>query len=80
MALIKTSQAIEKMRTAGKATAQTLEMIEPYVSQGITTNELDEICHNYIVNEPNCIPAPLNYKGFPKSICTSLNHQVCQWH
>ena len=77
MALIKTAQEIEKMRSAGKVAAQTLEMIEPYVSQGITTNELDAICHNYIVNELHCIPAPLNYKGFPKSICTSLNHQVC---
>ena len=52
-------------------------MIEQYVKPGISTNELNDICHNFIVEELNCIPAPLNYRGFPKSICTSLNHQVC---
>ena len=52
-------------------------MIEPYVTQGISTEELDQICHDYIVNKQKAIPAPLNYKGFPKSICTSVNHQVC---
>lgn len=74
---IKNKEEIEKMRVAGHLTAQVLEMIEPYVQPGITTNELDAVCHDYIVNELKAIPAPLNYHGFPKSICTSLNHQVC---
>jgi methionyl aminopeptidase len=52
-------------------------MIRPHVQAGITTNELDRICHDYIVNEQRAIPAPLNYRGFPKSICTSVNHVVC---
>ncbi|MGR8978810.1 MAG: type I methionyl aminopeptidase [Gammaproteobacteria bacterium] len=75
--IIKTDSEIEKMRIAGKLAAEVLEMIEPYVVPGVTTDELDKICHDYIVNEQNAIPAPLNYKGFPKSICTSLNQQVC---
>lgn len=74
---IKTESEIEKMRIAGKLAADVLEMIEPYVVPGITTDELDRICHNYIVNEQQAIPAPLNYRGFPKSICTSINQQVC---
>ena len=74
---IKTADEIEKMRLAGRLAAQTLEMIEPYVQAGISTAELDKICHDYIVGELNCVPAPLNYRGFPKSICTSVNHQVC---
>jgi methionyl aminopeptidase len=52
-------------------------MIEPHVQVGVTTEELDRICHEYIVNELQAIPAPLNYRGFPKSICTSVNHVVC---
>ena len=52
-------------------------MIEPHVQPGVTTEELDRICHDYIVNEQRAIPAPLNYRGFPRSICTSVNHQVC---
>ncbi len=75
--LIKTPEEIEKMRVAGKLTAQTLEMIGPYVVPGVTTDELNTLCHDYIVNELDAIPAPLNYKGFPKSICTSVNHQIC---
>jgi methionyl aminopeptidase len=74
---IKTPEAIEKMRIAGKLAADVLVMIEPYVQAGVTTEELDQRCHDYIVNEQSAIPAPLNYKGFPKSICTSLNHVVC---
>ena len=74
---IKTPEEIEKMRVAGRLAAEVLQMIEPHVQAGITTNELDEICHNYIVNEQQAIPAPLNYRGFPKSICTSINHVVC---
>jgi len=56
---------------------QVLEMIEPHIQAGITTNELDKLCHDYIVNEQQAVPAPLNYHGFPKSICSSLNHVVC---
>jgi methionyl aminopeptidase len=74
---IKTSEEIEKMRTAGRLAAEVLEMIEPYVKQNVTTDELNQICHDYIVNVQKAIPAPLNYHGFPKSICTSVNHQVC---
>lgn len=74
---IKTPDEIEKMRVAGRLAAEVLEMIEPHVQTGITTDELDRICHDYIVNEQRAIPAPLNYRGFPKSICTSVNYQVC---
>lgn len=74
---IKTPEEIDKMRVAGRLAAEVLEMIEPHVQAGISTGELDAICHDYIVNQQQAIPAPLNYRGFPKSICTSLNHQVC---
>ncbi|MGR8940064.1 MAG: type I methionyl aminopeptidase [Gammaproteobacteria bacterium] len=75
--IIKTETEIEKMRVAGRLAAEVLEMIEPHVVPGITTNELNNICHDYIVNAQDAIPAPLNYRGFPKSICTSINQQVC---
>jgi methionyl aminopeptidase len=65
------------MREAGRLAAEVLEMIEAHVVPGVTTGELDRICHDYIVNVQNAIPAPLNYNGFPKSICTSVNHVVC---
>ncbi len=74
---IKTPEEIEKMRVAGRLAAEVLEMIEPHIQPGVTTNELNQICHDYIVNEQDSIPAPLNYHGFPKSICTSINHVVC---
>ena len=74
---IKTPDEIEKMRVAGKLASEVLEMIEGHVVPGISTQELDQICHEFIVNEQKAIPAPLNYRGFPKSICTTLNHQVC---
>lgn len=74
---IKTPEEIEKMRTAGRLAAEVLQMIEPHVQAGISTEELDEICYNFIINEQDAIPAPLNYRGFPKSICTSINHVVC---
>ena len=74
---IKSADQIEKMRVAGKLAADVLEMIAPHVVAGITTEELDKICHDFIVNVQDAIPAPLNYHGFPKSICTSVNHQVC---
>lgn len=80
---IKTAEDIAGMRVAGRLAAEVLEMIEEYVKPGVTTNELNQLCHDYIVNEQQAIPAPLNYGGghgripFPKSICTSLNHVVC---
>ncbi|MFY7698157.1 MAG: type I methionyl aminopeptidase [Legionella sp.] len=74
---IKTTDEIEKMRIAGRLAADVLTMIGPYVKEGITTEELNTICHEYIVNYQQAIPAPLNYNGFPKSICTSINHVVC---
>ncbi len=75
--IIKNSEDIEKMRIVGRLAADVLEMIEPYVKEGVTTDELNQICHDYIVDVQKAIPAPLNYNGFPKSICTSLNHVVC---
>ena len=75
--VIKSAEDIEKMRVAGRLAAEVLEMIGEYVKAGVTTDELDRICHDYIVNEQDAIPAPLNYRGFPKSICTSVNHCVC---
>jgi len=75
--LIKNAEEIEKMRVAGRLGGEVLQMIRPHVTAGITTNELDKICHDYIVDVQKAIPAPLNYHGFPKSICTSVNHQVC---
>ncbi|EMR14122.1 methionine aminopeptidase [Methylophaga lonarensis MPL] len=74
---IKSADEIEKMRTAGKLAAEVLTMIGPHVKAGITTDELNQICHEYIVNVQDAIPAPLNYHGFPKSICTSVNHVIC---
>ncbi|MGA9032164.1 MAG: type I methionyl aminopeptidase [Sulfuricaulis sp.] len=74
---IKTPEEVEKMRIAGRLAAEVLRMIRPHVQPGITTGELDRICHDYIVNVQQAVPAPLNYKGFPRSICTSVNHQVC---
>ena len=80
--IIKTPEEIAKMRIAGRLAADVLEMIGPHVRVGVTTEELDKICHDYIVNVQKAIPAPLNYMGsgnipYPKSICTSVNHQVC---
>ena len=74
---IKSANEIAKMRVAGRLAAEVLEMIEPHVRPGVTTDELDRICHDFIVDEQHAIPAPLDYRGFPKSICTSVNHQVC---
>jgi len=74
---IKTVDEIEKMRVAGRLAAEVLTMIEPHVQAGVTTDELNTICHDYIVNQQDAIPAPLNYHGFPKSICTSVNHVIC---
>jgi methionyl aminopeptidase len=74
---IKTSDEIEKMRVAGRLAADVLRMIEPHVKPGITTQALNDICHDYMVNDQGVIPAPLDYRGFPRSICTSVNHVVC---
>ncbi len=74
---IKTAAEIEKMRVAGRLAAEVLEMIAPHVKPGVSTEELNRICHDYIVDEQQAIPAPLNYHGFPRSICTSVNHVVC---
>ncbi len=74
---IKSPQDIEKMRVAGRLAADVLKMIEPHVEPGVSTQHLNDICHDYMVNEQNTIPAPLNYRGFPRSICTSVNHVVC---
>jgi methionyl aminopeptidase len=74
---IKTPEDIAKMRVAGRLAAEVLEMIDEHVKPGVTTEHLNQLCHDYIVNVQHAIPAPLNYKGFPKSICTSVNHVVC---
>ena len=74
---IKTPAQQEQMRTAGRLAADVLDMIGPYVVPGVTTDELNARCHEYIVNTQQAVPAPLNYRGFPKSICTSVNHVVC---
>jgi len=74
---IKSADEIEKMRKAGRLAADVIDMITPHVVAGISTEELDKICHDYIVDVQGAIPAPLNYHGFPKSICTSINNVVC---
>lgn len=74
---IKTPEEFEKMRVAGRLAAEVLEMIEPYVKPGISTGELDRICHEHITNQQQAISACLNYHGFPKSVCTSVNEVVC---
>lgn len=79
---IKTPEEIEKMRVAGRLTSEVLDYIGPFVKAGVTTNELDKLCHDLIVDVQKGIPAPLNYapsghRPYPKSICTSINHQIC---
>ncbi len=79
---IKTPDEITKMRVAGRLAGEVLDYITPFVKAGVTTDELDKLCHDYMVDEQCCIPAPLNYapgghKPYPKSICASINHQVC---
>ncbi len=74
---IKTADEQDKMRVAGRLAADVLDMISDYVKPGVTTGELDRICHEYITEVQSAVPAPLNYRGFPKSICTSVNHVVC---
>ena len=74
---IKTAEEIEKMRVAGRMAAEVLEMIEEHVQPGVSTEKIDQICHKYITEKQQAIPACLNYRGFPKSICTSVNHVIC---
>jgi len=74
---IKTPAEQDQMRVAGRLAADVLDMIGDYVRPGVTTDELDRICHQYITETQGAVPAPLNYRGFPKSICTSVNHVVC---
>jgi methionyl aminopeptidase len=74
---IKSEEEFARMRVAGRMAAEVLEMIRPHVQPGVTTGELDRICHDYIVDTLQAVPAPLNYNGFPKSICTSVNDVVC---
>ena len=73
---IHTAADYDGMRRAGRLAAETLDFITPHVQPGVTTGELDRLCHDYIV-EHGAVPAPLGYRGFPKSICTSVNHVVC---
>ncbi len=74
---LKTPEEQDKMRVAGRLAAEVLDMITPHVVPGVTTDDLNLICHRYIEDVQRAIPAPLNYRGFPKSICTSVNHVVC---
>ncbi len=74
---IKSPEEQDKMRVAGRLAADVLDMIAEHVRPGVTTDELDQICHQYITEIQLAVPAPLNYRGFPKSICTSVNHVVC---
>lgn len=75
--LIKTAEEIDKMRVAGRLAAEVLTMIGEHVKVGVSTETLNQICHDYIVHVQGAIPAPLNYRGFPKSICTSVNQVIC---
>ncbi len=75
--IIKSADDIAKMQVAGALAAEVLEMIGAHVQAGVSTGELDRICHDYIVDKQQAVPAPLNYRGFPKSICTSVNQVVC---
>ena len=79
---LKTAADIEKMRVAGRLASEVLDFITPHVQPGVTTEKLDQLCHDYMVNVQQTIPAPLNYAPpgytpYPKSICTSVNHQIC---
>ena len=80
--VLKTADEIERMRVAGRLASEVLDFIAPYVKAGVTTGKLNDLCHEYMVGVQRTVPAPLNYappgyRPFPKSICTSVNHQVC---
>ncbi|MGY8761206.1 MAG: type I methionyl aminopeptidase, partial [Nitrospinaceae bacterium] len=72
----KTDEEINVMKESCRLAAEVLIMIEPYVKPGVTTERLDQICHDYIVAH-GAVPSPLNYRGFPKSICSSVNEEIC---
>ena len=74
---INTPQDIEGMRGAGRLAAEVLQVVAPFVKPGVTTEELDRICHDHIVNVQGAIPANVGYKGFPKTVCTSVNNVIC---
>jgi methionyl aminopeptidase len=74
--VIHDAEDFESMRKAGRLAAETLDFVTPRVKAGVSTEELDRLCHDFIV-EHGAVPAPLGYRGFPKSICTSVNHVVC---
>jgi methionyl aminopeptidase len=74
---IKSPEEQQKMRIAGRLAADVLDMIEPHVVPGISTEELDQLCHDFIVQQQRAIPANVGYNGFPKTICASVNHVVC---
>ncbi|MCK5545859.1 MAG: type I methionyl aminopeptidase [Rhodospirillaceae bacterium] len=74
--VIHSSNDFDGMRRAGKLAAETLDMIAPHVVPGVSTDKLNRICHEFIIDN-NAVPSPLNYRGYPKSICTSINHVVC---
>src|SRR5881227_1023053 len=80
--VVKNAEEIARMRVAGKLAAEVLDFIEPHVKPGITTGELDRLCHEYMVNVQGTVPAPLNYAPpgytpYPKSVCTSVNDVIC---
>jgi len=80
--VLKTAEELERMRIAGRLASEVLDFITPHVKPGVTTGKLNDLCHDYMVRVQGTVPAPLNYappgyKPFPKSICTSVNHQVC---
>ena len=80
--VLKSPEEIERMRIAGRLAAEVLDFIAPHVQPGVTTGKLNDLCHDYMVKVQGTVPAPLNYappgyQPFPKSICTSVNHQVC---
>jgi len=79
---IKDAQGIEGMRLAGRLASEVLDYLEPHIKPGVTTNAIDKLAYDYMTQVQQCVPAPLNYapagyKPYPKSICTSINHQVC---
>src|SRR6266478_7415928 len=80
--VMKTAEEIERMRVAGRLASEVLDFITPHVRAGVTTGKLNDLCHDYMVDVQHTVPAPLNYappghRPYPKSICTSVNHQVC---
>jgi methionyl aminopeptidase len=74
---LKTREEQQKLRIAGALAADVLDMIAAHVAPGVTTEELDRVCHDFIVNVQQAVPANVGYRGFPKTVCTSVNHVVC---